>query len=72
VTTYRLFPVEESGQADRIPREFQAEDDGQALRLACERFKVTAFELWRSSDYMATFTRNPVSQHSDWIVVATP
>jgi hypothetical protein len=31
-----------------------------------------ALELWRGSRYVATVTRNPNSQHSDWIVVTRP
>lgn len=70
--TYRLLPVQDDGCAASTCAEIGADSDGDALRQVYDSPEDRAVEIWEGRRYVCTLTRDPVTKHPDWIIVASP
>ncbi len=66
---YRLYPIAESGRVLGPPRALQAENDSEALRIACDAIESETVELWTGARLVAKLTPSPACPEADAIIV---
>ena len=66
---YRCYLLDNKDRIAGPPREFFAENDGQALRIASEALVGQTIEVWEGPRLVSMITPYWISSNSDWIIV---
>lgn len=69
---YRLYAIADTGRILAPPRAMHAEDDSEALRMACDSLETETLELWAGARLVAKLKPPAASPESDCAIVLKP